>query len=336
MATGIAVADTRLKQGPHPDPKGPRTRPPDPASWPVRRQVAFASEAMEAFRSCLRLRPGADIRESVLNDLSQYFELSPEECVRRCINWEEWSVQEWQSRRRDSGEALADFYHKTMSWAFDLLWYAYLQAEGFAYPVGVAIARSLPSLRGHPRHLDFGSGVGTTSQLFIALGYESDLSDVSTSLLAFARYRLERRSTRARFIDLNVDELEPNTYDVITAVDTLVHVPNVASTAMALHRALKPGGVLFANFDVRPRSPENAWHLYEDDLPLRWSLQRSGFEPEESLDGMVTRYRRVEPRGLAHALRGARDLAALRSPLRPLYRSARRAFRQLGESGHAG
>src|SRR4029077_614196 len=89
-------------------------------------------------------------------------------------------------------------------------------------------------------------------------------------------------------------------------------------------RSLKPGGLLFANFDVRPKSPENALHLYSNDLPLRWVLHRTGFEPEESLDGTITRYRRTEAKGLGHLVRGLRDFVGLRSPLRPLYRSTRR------------
>jgi SAM-dependent methyltransferase len=221
------------------------------------------------------------------------------------------------------------FYKETRSWAFDLLWYAYLQAEGYSYPVSAAIAECLPPPRPNARHLDFGSGVGATSQLFARLGYETDLADISTSLLAFARFRIERRGERATYIDLNSAALVDARYDVITAIDTLVHVPDVPGTARLLHRALRPGGVLFANFDVRPKSEENAAFLYEDDLPLRWQLHRAGFEPEESLDGMITRYRRVEPAGVAHGLRGLRDAALLRSPARPLYRSLRKQVRAL-------
>lgn len=115
---------------------------------------------------------------------------------------------------------------------------------------------------------------------------------------------------------------------MITALATLVHVPDLVSTSRLLHRSLRPGGLLFANFDVRPESPENAWHLYSDDRPLRWVFQRTGFEPVENLDGMVTKYQRVEPSGLGHGMRGLRDAIALRSPMRPIYRSARRVARR--------
>ena len=89
-----------------------------------------------------------------------------------------------------------------------------------------------------------------------------------------------------------------------------------------------PGGLLFANFDVRPATFENAWHLYDDDLPLRWKLQRVGFEPEEVLDGMITRYRRVETDSVVHQVRGMRDRVLLRSPLRPAIRRTRALLRR--------
>jgi SAM-dependent methyltransferase len=311
-----------LKQGRHLDPLADPA--PDRTVWPSRQRRASASTEMDLYRGCLQITGAVDLRAAVLDDLSTFFGMDPDECARRCIDWEQWSVEEWKAERRDSEEAVKAFYRATKSWAFDLLWYAYLQADGYAYPVSVAIAQTLPPARPGARHLDFGSGIGATSQLFTRLGYESDLADISTSLLAFARFRLERRHDRATYVDLNSATIEPNSYDVITAVDTLVHIPDVPAACRMLHRALRPGGLLFANFDVRPKSDENATHLYDDDLPLRWQLHRAGFEPEEDLDGMMTRYRRVDATDVAHALRGIRDAAALRSPLRPTYRALRR------------
>jgi SAM-dependent methyltransferase len=314
-----------LQQGPHPDPEDPSQSRPAPATWSARRRRAFGSAGMEAYRAGLRLEGKPDVRASILDDLSTYFELSPAECVRRCIDWERLSVEEWTAKPRDSSESLTDFYRTTHSWAFDLAWYAYLQSEGFHYPVGAVIARALPKrLRAQGgRHLDFGSGIGDAGQLFGRLGFQTELADISTSLLAFARFRLERRGESASYLDLNVAALGVGEYDFITAIDTLVHVPDFPATARVLHRALKPGGYLFTNFDVRPPTSENAWHLYANDVPLYWQLQRTGFEPVANLDRRIACYRRVEPVGVAHQVRGVRDAVLWRSPLRPAYRSAR-------------
>jgi SAM-dependent methyltransferase len=325
-------------QGLHIDPLDPSVPKPSPADWTSRQRRAFRGAGMNAFRAGL-LAPGiTDVRTSVIDDLSSCYALSPEECVERCIHWERWSVEEWKAAPRDTPDSLRDFYHTTQSWSFDLLWYAYLQAEGYMYPVSAAIAETVMDLRPGEKleHLDFGSGVGATSQMFSNLGHSTTLADVSTTLREFAEFRLRRRSQRATFVDLDTQSLEPGRYDVITAIDTLVHIPNLRDVVSMLHRALKPGGLLFANFDVRPPSDENAWHLYSDDLPLRWTLHRAGFEPRESLDNMSIRYERVEPAGLRHHLRGGRDLFLLRSPIRPLYRFVKPKLKLVTSLRHRG
>ena len=280
---------------------------------------------MREFHAALSLASEPDLRTAVLDDLASYFKLDAAECLRLCRDWESMAEEEWAQQ----GSATA-FWRTTMATAFDVLWHAYLQAEGYVYPMSVVIANRLPAGRlppGQPgmRHLDFGAGAGVTSQLFARLGFATELADISTSLLSFARYRLTRRGVSAHYIDLNSESLESEQYDVITALYTLVHVPDIAATARLLHRALKPDGVLFANFDVREPG-DQPWFLYHDDLPLRWELQRAGFEPEDRFDHRMIRYRKVDPVGLAHRARGLRDAALLRGPLRPAYRQVRHSL----------
>ncbi|HEX2647440.1 MAG TPA: class I SAM-dependent methyltransferase [Candidatus Dormibacteraeota bacterium] len=312
------------KQGPHVDPESPTYTAPDPARLPARFREAMSSPEMQLFRETLRLRPDASIREAVLDDLSTYYGLSPAECVERCINWESWSVKEWNARDRSSPEGIADFYATVQSWSFDLLWYAYVQAEGALYPVPVVAARELGSGLVGRRVLDFGSGVGTTAHFLEALGCQVDLADISTPLLEFARFRLERRNVVASYLNLTQTSLPESEYDVIFAIDTLVHVPDLKAVANQLHRALKPNGLLFANFDTRPPSPENSWHLYAKDLPMRYVVQRAGFEQRARFDGYLTRYEKVSSRGLGHSARGLRDRVLVNTPVREAYRSLRR------------
>ena len=52
-----------------------------------------------------------------------------------------------------------------------------------------------------------------------------------------------------------------------------------------------------------------------------------GFEPERGFDGMITRYRRVEPGTLSDHVHAMRDAVILRSPLRRWYRQARARLR---------
>jgi SAM-dependent methyltransferase len=313
-----------FRQGVHPDPADPANPPLDPHSWSKVRQQAFASPEMELFRACLRLPGAPDVRAAVLDDLSSYSGLSPRECIERCRNWESWSVEEWLAADRSGPDPSTNFYRTTESWAFDLLWYAYMQTEGYGYPTSVLALRAMAGKGKGGAHLDFGSGAGVTSQLFARAGYETTLADISTSLLDFARHRLIRRGEAARIIDLNDEKLETGRYDVITALDTLVHVPDLADVVASLHGALRPGGWLVTNFDVRPPSPENAWHLYEDDLDLRAIVHRAGFAPAGRF-GQYVAYRRVDPSDADQRLRVILDRLVLTSrPRRVIRRQNRR------------
>lgn len=315
-----------LRQGAHPDPLDPLTPPPARQNLPKAELEAFDSPEMDLFRSCL-LMPGLpDVRAAILDDLSSYYGLSPEECVQRCLNWESWSAEEWRAADRSSEEGLRDFYLTTQSWSFDLMWYAYLQTEGYIRSASVRALRAIPGSGQGRDHLDFGSGAGFTSQLFARAGYQVALADISTPLLDFARHRLSRRGVTARYIDLNDEKLEAGHYDVITAFDALTQVPDLVAVAASLHSALRPGGWLITNFDVRPRTEENAWHLYDDDLDLRATMHRAGFLPHGHFGAFIV-YRRREPSDLRWRLRLLYDRVFLTSRLRRL---AHRSRQRLG------
>jgi SAM-dependent methyltransferase len=264
-----------MRQGAHIDPEAAGVAAPDLSSLRHAARKALLSPEMDSFREALKL-PGLSVRDSVLDDLASYHHITPGEARQRAIDWEQWSVQEWKAADRTNDEGLKNFYRSTESWAYDLLWYAYVQTERYGAPMSVIALQAACAHVSSGRHLDFGSGAGVTSQLFGRAGFDIELADISTSLLDFARFRLERRQIEARYLDLGAETLESARYDVITALDTFAHVPDPSKSACELYRALRPGGVLVTNFDVRPPSDENAWHLYQDDLPLRSALVTAG------------------------------------------------------------
>lgn len=315
-----AIIPIQGKQGRHVDPK--HLAPPDDRVWSSEHRAAWMGRDMEVFRNCLT-RGGRDERLSILDDLAEFHGLSAEECEQRCLHWEDWSVEEWKAADRSSPDGLRDFYNSVQSWSFDLMWYAYLQATGHAFPAAVMAARFALANGVGNRHLDFGSGVGVTSQFFARRGYITTLADVSRPLLDFARWRLERHGDRAKTIDLNSHAVPAASYDCITALDTLVHVPDFEATVGELHRALVPGGLLFANFDIRDRSAEtSAWHLYGSAIDLDCRLQACGFAKVKKLGVSPTCYRRVDPNTGRHRIRRVGNTVA--APVRSTLMLARR------------
>lgn len=317
--TTAAVEEGRLKQGAHIDPLAPDYRPPAPSEMADAWRSALTSREFGVYCDALRLPGIDDLRAAIVDDLSTYYQMTPEQCVERCIHWEEWSVEEWARGDRSTLDGMREFYNSTQSWSFDLAWYAYLQAVGAMYPAAVIAARALRPPAEAPRCLDFGSGAGDLGQLLSALGYRVDLADVSRPLLKFARWRLERRGQQAGYLDLNDVSLPTDTYDAIMAKDVLVHVPNFEQSVRDLHRALRPNGLLIASFDTRPPSPENAWHLYSDDTVMRRAVQDIGFEQIGSMDGHLFVYERVDANSPAHLLRRGRNALVL-GPQRKMVR----------------
>jgi len=264
---------------------------------------------LEVWRESLVLDGFDDPAESALHELALYFGMSPDEARQRCLNWEQESVAEWEARDRSSPEGLRDFYHTTQSWIFDTVWYHAQQYHGGQPAESVMIAERLAGIKSG-RHLDFGSGPGSTSLFFSKLGWQVSLADISTTLLEFARWRFAHRNLPAEFYDLNQEELPTEAFDLVTACDVMVHVPDPAATLRQLHRALKPGGLLVFNVDARPkRERENQWHLYLHAYPVLRPVRGVGFERLPRLEFFHV-YRKTERRS-APATAGVRlyDLA---------------------------
>lgn len=311
VRAALDAAAPAAESGTHIDPAtAPR---PDPAQWGARHAAVVASPEMAIFREGLRWGTD-DIRTSVLRELATYHAISADEALERCLHWEEISLREWRSAEdlvtADGGPAdgHADhariaFYRTTQSWSYDLLWWAYVQAEGLADPASVIAQRWLQQRAPGRRHLDFGAGVGATSQLFVNRGWTSTLADLSSTLLDFARFRLDRRHLDAHYIDLGIDSLPAGAYDAITAIDTLAHVPDVYETGRQLCEALTVGGYLIANFDIREAADITAWHLQTDELTARYDLLRAGFRLVDHMGYGLIAYQRTDLTGFAEIRR---------------------------------
>ena len=244
--------------------------------------------------------------EAVLYQLADYSGRSLDEVKEIVSSTNEISKQKWSEADRSTPEGLRAFYSSVTNWVFGNISYHARQAEGRegpypAFPIQVADA--LKTLKpGH--HLDFGSGVGTASLLFQRFGWTISLADVSTPLLDFARWRLSRSNIRADFIDLNNDKLGQSQYDLITAFNTMAHVPDVLQTVSELRAALKPGGLLIFDIDARKPAPGNEWFLYQHPYQVLRGIRSLGFSRMRPIGAMHV-YRRAERGHL-----GARRVAA--------------------------
>ena len=88
------------------------------------------------------------------------------------------------------------------------------------------------------------------------------LADVSSPLLAFAKWRIERRGFRVAAIDLKHERLPAARFDAVVCFDVLEHIHRPLRTLDRIHRAMRKGALLFvhAPFGVDPDRPMHVVH----------------------------------------------------------------------------
>jgi SAM-dependent methyltransferase len=126
------------------------------------------------------------------------------------------------------------------------------------------------------RILELGCGGGRDSEEILARGFQLDATDGVEEIARKAEARIGRPVRVMRFDELDaVDE-----YDGVWAHASLLHIPRPAlpSVLSLVFRALKPGGVHFANFkggDCEGRDVFGRYVNYLSADEVRAAYQRS-------------------------------------------------------------
>jgi len=108
------------------------------------------------------------------------------------------------------------------------------------------------------RMLDVGCGGGILSEAMATLGASVTGIDLSDRALQVARLHLLESKANVTYRNAAVEELaqeEPGSFDVVTCMEVLEHVPGPAQHVAACARLLKPGGqAFFATINRNPKS----------------------------------------------------------------------------------
>lgn len=96
--------------------------------------------------------------------------------------------------------------------------------------------------------LDVGCGGGLLSEGMAAMGAQVTGIDLSDKALGVARLHLLESGQQVDYRQIAAEELadaQPASFDVVTCLEMLEHVPDPASTVRACARLVKPGGQVF-------------------------------------------------------------------------------------------
>lgn len=106
------------------------------------------------------------------------------------------------------------------------------------------------------RGLEIGGGLGRQAISFHRmLGVEKfDVMDISSFAVETGNRQAAEQGLNVEFLlaDLNNDPLPEDTYDLIVASGSLHHIENLEHLFAQIRRALRPGGVFFANDYMGP------------------------------------------------------------------------------------
>jgi 2-polyprenyl-6-hydroxyphenyl methylase/3-demethylubiquinone-9 3-methyltransferase len=114
-------------------------------------------------------------------------------------------------------------------------------------PVRLAYIAERAVLNG-ARALDVGCGGGILSESLSRAGAVVTAIDLAPAVLDVARLHLHESGMRVDYREVPVEVLAsemPATFDVVTCMEMLEHVPDPASVIRACAALLKPGGKLF-------------------------------------------------------------------------------------------
>jgi SAM-dependent methyltransferase len=125
--------------------------------------------------------------------------------------------------------------------------------------------------------LELGCGGGRDAEALLARGFDVDATDGTPAMAAKAAQRLGRPVRVMRFDELS----DVSSYDAVWANASLLHVPYPALTDILalILRALKPGGLHFANYKAggtAGRDRLGRYFNYPDEAALRTAYAQSG------------------------------------------------------------
>ncbi len=106
--------------------------------------------------------------------------------------------------------------------------------------------------------LDVGCGGGILAESMATRGASVTGIDLSDKALSVARLHLLETGNKADYRKVSAEELAiemPGTFDIVTCLEMLEHVPDPASTVRACARLVRPGGqVFFSTINRNPKS----------------------------------------------------------------------------------
>jgi 2-polyprenyl-3-methyl-5-hydroxy-6-metoxy-1,4-benzoquinol methylase len=223
----------------------------------------YSEAACSARWTALMAPRTGSVAEELTLELSEYFGTSVTEIEAQLKDATTRFTEEWRARVSNPADeqAVTRFYNESKTELFDLArWHA---EDPIHFRTLVCADNALR--RPGRQFLDYGSGIGSDALAFASVGFDVTLADISDPLLAFARWRCERRGFRVRTVDLKREKLPQRAFDSVICFDVLEHIHRPLRTLDTIRRGMKPGAVLFVHAPFG-EDPDRPMHVVHADI----------------------------------------------------------------------
>ena len=239
-------------------------------------QERLLDDYRRTWADALTLEGHPTLRESLLAELGTYMSCAdPAEIEARCARAVAVLKSEWRAKVvPGSRDSIEQFYDESQNTIYELMWWHTLTED--ASPLSYVTALHFARHHGGRHYLDFGAGVGSGSILFARHGFDVTLADISSTLLRFSEWRLDRRRLPATYVDLKASELPAGTFDLVTAMDVFEHLVDPVGTVDRLAATLRAGGFLYARIAAEA-DEDRPQHIVHDFGPTFERLKALGF-----------------------------------------------------------
>ena len=234
------------------------------------------AEYRKVWSDALILDGQEDLQQSLLIELGCYMNCENlTEIERRCRRAVDNLATEWRDKVHPTDRmSIENFYNETEEEIYELMWWHTLSDD--LSPLSYVTALKFAQRESCRSCLDFGSGVGSGSLLFVRNGLKVGLGDISSPLLEFSQWRFQLRRLPAAIFDLKKTDLPSHSFDMVTAMDVLEHLADPVEAVEKLSSVLRPGGFLFGRFSAEPNE-DRPLHVVQDFEPSFRRLSELGF-----------------------------------------------------------
>lgn len=176
--------------------------------------------------------------KDLAEEICFYFNWDRETVDERLRYGTELLAKEWEQVNPQTPDEIMAFYRNAENYIFDLANWHRGRSQHIQNVVEFCQQRELK------RILDYGCGIGEEGMALAEAGFEVSLADAPGKTFAFAKWRVQQRGLRIKFIEVVDDAPLKEMYDCILRFEVLEHLWEPSAVVEHIYNHIVSGGFM--------------------------------------------------------------------------------------------